>query len=74
MELLLVGLGTGFAMGVGLATWLASRLAAAERRANVGRGTSARVERLLAWEGDTVSVRGTVPVTQEAQRATVSEG
>jgi len=74
VELLLVGLGTGFAMGVGLATWLASRLASAERRANAGRGASARVERLLAWEDGSISVRGTVPVTQEAQRGTVREG
>ena len=74
MELLLVVFGTGFAMGVGLATWLASRLAAAERRASAGHTSEERVERLLAWEGDTVSVRGTVPVTARARRATVSEG
>ena len=66
--------GTGFAMGVGLATWLASRLAAAERRASAGHTSEERVERLLAWEDGSISVRGTVPVTQEARRATVSEG
>ena len=70
-----MALGTVAAIGVGLATWLSVRAARAERERDAARGerarqalearTSRRALGGLLWVGDTVSVRGTVPVSDQ---------
>ncbi len=70
MELLLVGLATGFAAGVGLATWWSLRAAQAEHRAEARRPLVERFG-LLTWRGNTVSVRGTA---REVVQAVTVEG
>lgn len=78
LEILFVGLATGFAAGVGAATWWGMRAVRAERREEERRpGSSARFG-LLAWTGDTLTARGTarevVPaVTVEGAPATERE-
>jgi hypothetical protein len=78
LEILFVGLATGFAAGIGAATWWGMRAARAERREEERRpGGEARFG-LLAWTGNTITARGTarevVPaVTVEGAPATERE-
>ena len=59
LEILFVGLATGFAAGVGLTTWWGMRAVRAERREEARRpGSEARFG-LPAWSGYTITVTGT---------------
>lgn len=78
MQALLVVLGTVAAVAVGLATWLSVAKVRAERERDralergrvIARvvGTVRRATAELLWSGDSISVRGTVPVRDEDER------
>jgi len=63
LEILFVGLATGFAAGVGLTTWWSMRAVRAERRAERVRPVVVVVRDELvaapAWSGNTITARGT---------------
>lgn len=71
-------LGTVAAVAVGLSTWLSVAKVRAERERDralergrvIARvvGTVRRATSELLWSGDTISVRGTVPVRDEDER------
>jgi hypothetical protein len=69
LEILFVGLATGFAAGVGAATWWGMRAARAERREEERRPGGESRFGLLAWTGNTITARGTAREVVPAEMA-----